>query len=326
VSRNKLFTRERLRDCDLLRPWFFPTSVDADPNELAGLIEYPCVIKPLTLSASRGVMRADDRVAFVEKFERLRALLVSPEVRAERLPDEGAYDTILVEGFIEGWEFALEGVMHHGALNALALFDKPDPLDGPFFEETIYLTPSTAPDAMQWDILDAVSRAAVAIGLTHGPIHAECRVNNRGVYILEVAARPIGGLCARSLRFQKKGEGPLASLEEVLLRHALGESPSDWRREVPASGVMMIPIPQRGIFRTVAGVDDAKAVPGIDDVQITAKTDQVLVPLPEGASYLGFIFAHAPTPDAAERALRDAHARLRFTIDPELPMLQSRNG
>jgi len=326
VSRNKLFTRERLRDCDLLRPWFFPTSVDADPNELAGLIEYPCVIKPLTLSASRGVMRADDRVAFVEKFERLRALLVSPEVRAERLPDEGAYDTILVEGFIEGWEFALEGVMHHGALNALALFDKPDPLDGPFFEETIYLTPSTAPDAMQWDILDAVSRAAVAIGLTHGPIHAECRVNNRGVYILEVAARPIGGLCARSLRFQKKGEGPLASLEEVLLRHALGEPPSDWRREVPASGVMMIPMPQRGIFRTVAGVDDAKAVPGIDDVQITAKTDQVLVPLPEGASYLGFIFAHAPTPDAAERALRDAHARLRFTIDPELPMLQSRNG
>jgi len=326
VSRNKLFTRERLRDCDLLRPWFFPTSVKADPRDLAGLIEYPCVIKPLTLSASRGVMRADDRVAFVEKFERLRTLLKSAEVRAERLPDEGAYDTILVEGFIEGWEFALEGIMHHGALNALALFDKPDPLDGPFFEETIYVTPSTAPDAMQWDILDAVSRATAAIGLTHGPIHAECRVNNRGVYILEVAARPIGGLCARSLRFQKKGEGPLVSLEEVLLRHTLGESPSDWRREAAASGVMMIPIPHRGIFRSVGGVDEASAVPGIDDVQITAKTDQVLVPLPEGASYLGFIFAHARTPDAVERALRDAHAQLQFAIDPELPMLQSRNG
>jgi len=326
VARNKLFTRERLRDCDLLRPWFFPTSVDADPKELAGQIEYPCVIKPLTLSASRGVMRADDRVAFVEKFERLRALLTSPDVRAERLSDEGAYDTILVEGFIEGWEFALEGIMHHGVLNALALFDKPDPLDGPYFEETIYVTPSTAPDAMQWDILDAVSRAAAAIGLTHGPIHAECRVNSRGVYILEVAARPIGGLCARSLRFQKKGAGPLASLEEVLLRHALGESPGDWRRETAASGVMMIPIPHRGIYRSVAGVDDARAVTGVDDVQITAKTDQVLVPLPEGASYLGFIFAHAAAPDAVERSLREAHARLRFTIDPELPMLQSRNG
>jgi hypothetical protein len=323
VSRNKLLTRERLRDCDLRRPWFFPTSIDADPMELAGMIEYPCVIKPLSLSASRGVMRADDRVAFVEAFERLRALLTSPDVRAERVPDEGAYDTILVEGFIDGWEFALEGIMHHGALNALALFDKPDPLDGPFFEETIYITPSTAPDPMQWDILDAVSRAAAAIGLTHGPIHAECRVNDRGVYILEVAARPIGGLCARSLRFQKKGEGPLASLEEVLLRHALGESPADWRREAAASGVMMIPIPQRGIYRSVAGVEEAKAVPGIDEVQITAKTDQVLVPLPEGASYLGFIFAHAGTPDAVERSLREAHRRLRFAIDPELPMLQS---
>ena len=159
--------------------------------------------------------------------------------------------------------------MHHGALNALALFDKPDPLDGPFFEETIYVTPSTAPDAMQWDILDAVSRAAAAIGLTHGPIHAECRVNNRGVYVLEVAARPIGGLCAGALRFQKNGEGPLATLEEVLLRHALGESPDDWRREAAASGVMMIPIPQRGIYRAVAGVEEAKAVPGVDDVQIT---------------------------------------------------------
>jgi len=326
ISRNKLLTRERLRDCDLPRPWFFPTSVDANPSELAGMIEYPCVLKPLTLSASRGVMRADDRVAFVEAFERLRSILASPEVRAERVPDEGAYDTILVEGFIDGWEFALEGIMHHGALNALALFDKPDPLDGPFFEETIYITPSTAPDPMQWDILDAVSRAAAAIGLTHGPIHAECRVNNRGVYILEVAARPIGGLCARSLRFQKKGEGPMATLEEVLLRHALGESPADWRRETAASGVMMIPIPHRGIFRSVTGVEDARAVPGIDDVQITAKTDQVLVPLPEGASYLGFIFAHAAAPDAAERMLRDAHARLQFAIDPELPMLQSRNG
>ena len=232
----------------------------------------------------------------------------------------------LVEEFVPGPELALEGLLDRGSLAVLALFDKPDPLDGPFFEETIYVTPSTAPDAMQWDILDAVSRAAAAIGLTHGPIHAECRVNSRGVYILEVAARPIGGRCARSLRFQKKGEGPLVSLEEVLLRHALGESPSDWRRETAASGVMMIPIPHRGVYRSVAGVDEAKAVPSVDDVQITAKPDQVLVPLPEGSSYLGFIFAHAPTPDAVERAIRDAHAQLRFTIDPELPMLQSRNG
>ena len=329
ASRNKLLTRERLRDCDLRTPWFFPTSTAADPSALAGMIEYPCVIKPLMLSASRGVMRADDPTAFVESFNRLRALLASAEVRAERAPDEGAYDTILVEGFIEGWEFALEGILHHGALNALALFDKPDPLDGPFFEETIYVTPSTAPDAMQWDIIDAVARAAAAIGLSHGPIHAECRVNDRGVYILEVAARPIGGLCAKALGFQKRDggrPGELVTLEELLMRHALGESPTDWRREPAASGVMMIPIPQRGIYRSVAGVDEAKAVAGVDDVQISAKPDQMLVPLPEGASYLGFIFAHGAAPDAVERSLRDAHARLRFAIDPELPMVQSRNG
>jgi biotin carboxylase len=326
ASRNKLLTRERLRDCDLKVPWFFPTSVTADPAALAGMIEYPCVLKPIALSASRGVMRADDAPSFIQAFERLRAMLASREVRAERATDDGAYDTVLVEGFIEGWEFALEGIMHHGALNGLALFDKPDPLDGPFFEETIYVTPSTAPDPMQWDILDAVSRAAAAIGLTHGPIHAECRVTDRGVYILEVAARPIGGRCARALRFQKKGEGPLVTLEELLLRHALGESPDDWRREAAASGVMMIPIPHRGVYRSVAGVDEAKAVPGIDDVHIAAKPDQLLVPLPEGASYLGFIFAHGATADEAERSLREAHGRLEFTIDPELPMVQSRNG
>jgi hypothetical protein len=179
---------------------------------------------------------------------------------------------------------------------------------------------------MQWDIIDAVARAAAAIGLTHGPIHAECRVNDRGVYILEVAARPIGGLCAKTLRFQKGGERPLpnpVTLEELLIRHALGESPNDWRREATASGVMMIPIPQRGIYRSVSGVDDAKSVSGVEDVQITAKPDQLLLPLPEGASYLGFVFARGEKPEAVEQSLREAHSRLHFAIDPELPMLQS---
>ena len=217
----------------------------ADPAALAAMTSYPCVMKPLTLSASRGVMRADDAASFVEAFERLRALLASADVRAERAGDDDSHAAILIEGFIEGWEFALEGIMHYGALTALALFDKPDPLDGPFFEETIYVTPSSAPEPMQWDILDAVSRAAAALGLKHGPVHAECRVNDRGVYVLEVAARPIGGLCAKSLRFQHEGKGPKVSLEELLLRHALGESPDGWRREAEASSLMMIPIPRR---------------------------------------------------------------------------------
>jgi hypothetical protein len=326
VARNKLLTRERLRDSDLLVPWFFPTPADADPQTIAATISYPCVVKPLSLSGSRGVIRADDGPSFVEAFMRVRKLLATPEIRAER--DE-AHDTVLVEGFIEGWEFALEGFLHHGALNALALFDKPDPLDGPFFEETIYVTPSMAPDSMQWDIVDAVARAAAAIGLTHGPVHAECRVNDRGVFVLEVAARPIGGLCAGALKFEKEGAkagGQTISLEELLMRHALGESVDDWRREAAASGVMMIPIPERGTYRGVEGVDAAKAVTGIDDVRMTAKPDQRLVPLPEGASYLGFIFAHGAATADVERSLREAHAHLRFIIDPEIPMVQSPNG
>jgi len=222
----------------------------------------------------------------------------------------------------------------------LALFDKPDPLDGPFFEETIYVTPSSLDADTQARLIETVARAAAAIGLTHGPIHAECRVSDRGVFVLEVAARPIGGLCARALRFEsdekrgrtpfseessEKGVRPLFSqitLEELLLRHALGESPAGWTREDRASGVMMIPIPHRGVFRHADGLDDARAVDGIDDIRVTAKADQLLVPLPEGASYLGFIFARADRPDNVDRALRAAHGHLRFAIDPEIPVLR----
>jgi biotin carboxylase len=317
IAGNKRRTRERLRDEGLLTPWFVLTSIDADPRALASTITFPSVVKPLALSGSRGVMRADDAASFVAAFERLRALLGSPEIRAER---NDAHAAVLVEGFIPGRECALEGVMHHGELHVLALFDKPDPLDGPFFEETIYVTPSAATAEAQEDITREIARAAKAMGLSHGPIHGECRVNRDGVYVLEVAARPIGGLCAGTLRFTGPGAGTVA-LEELLLRHALGEPPSRWTREACASGVMMIPIPRRGIYRDVAGVDGAegaRAVPGIDDVRITAKPDQLLLPLPEGASYLGFIFARAETPAAVTSALKAAHTRLSFTIEPEL--------
>src|SRR5207244_9862855 len=153
----------------------------------------PCIVKPVALSGSRGVMRADDPTTFGAAFERLRALLRTPEVRAER---NEAHDTVLVEGFIPGREYAVEGLLQRGALNVLAIFDKPDPLDGPFFEETIYVTPSCAPADVQARIVSAVASAAAAIGLQHGPVHAECRVNDEGVFVLEAAARPIGGLCA----------------------------------------------------------------------------------------------------------------------------------
>jgi len=236
IARNKLLTRERLRDSDLLVPWFFPTSIGADPSALASMAAFPCVVKPLFPSEGRGVMRADDAVTFVDAFRRLREQLASVDADA----DDGERDAALVEGYIDGWEFVLVGVMHHGALHAFALIDKPDPLEGPLFQDTLYVIPSLAPEPMQWDILDAVSRAAASMGLRHGPFRAECRVSDRGVYVLGVAAEPLDAPWAAALRFQKDGKGALIGYEDLLLRHALGESPNDWRREPEASGVMKV--------------------------------------------------------------------------------------
>jgi hypothetical protein len=279
---------------------------------------FPAVLKPVSLSGSRGVMRVDAATGLEAAVHRLRRILARPDIRAQR---DAAHDLLMVESFIEGHEFALEGVMTAGRLQTLAIFDKPDPLDGPFFEETIYLTVQSLDTEKSRRIVDAVAAAAAAIGLHHGPVHAECRINASGVFVLEVAARPIGGICARALRFERNGE--IISLEELLLRHALGEETGAWHRESCASGVMMIPIPRRGIYRGVHGADAARCVAGVDDVAITAKEGQLLLPLPEGASYLGFIFARAAAPHMVDRALREAHRALSFAIDLEVPVLQS---
>jgi len=328
VARDKWRTRTRLREAKLPVPWFQVFTIDRPPGEIASRLPYPCVVKPVALSGSRGVIRADSEAEFNEAFERVRRLLRSADLRAERTP---LHDVALVESFIAGREFALEGVLHDGSLRTIALFDKPDPLDGPFFEETIYVTPSAEGAAVQLEIERAIASAAAALGLKNGPVHAECRVNDRGVYVLEVAARPIGGLCARAIRLEmaddrQADEGRFRSLEEFLLRDALGEPQRGWRRERDASAVMMIPIPAGGMYRSVDGVDAARAVPHVHDVQITAKPDHLLVPLPEGATYLGFIFARAAGAPDTVRALREAHACLRFTIEPALRVLQSANG
>ena len=316
TARDKRRTRERLRDAGLPSPLVrvVPATIDARP--LAAELTYPVVIKPAALSGSRGVMRADNPAGFVVAFDRLRLLLVSEDVQAMH---DAALSHIIVESFIEGREFAIEGVLERGRLQTLAVFDKPDPLDGPYFEETIYVTPSQAGDAELAAIEHGVQAAVAALGLYHGAIHAECRVNAEGVFVLEVAARPIGGLCARALRFDGPS-GATAGLEELLLRQALGESVTAWRRERRAAGVMMIPIPAGGFYRRVHGIDDAARVDDIEEVRITAKPDQPLVPLPEGSSYLGFIFSRADDPVAAEGALRAAHACLTFDIDRRLPM------
>ena len=272
---------------------------------------YPCVLKPLGLSGSRGVIRADNDGEFVAAFDRIRHLLARPQIRTARA---GLEDEILVEDYIDGDEFALEGLLTAGALRTFAIFDKPDPLSGPFFEETIYLTPSRLPAPVQVDVSHQVGRAASALGLRHGPIHAECRISRDGtIYVLEVAARPIGGLCSMVLTFD--GGVPL---EEVLLRHAIGDPIEGVARERAAAAVMMIPIPRSGLLKEVRGEGAARRVPGVTDIRITAKRDQLLEQLPEAGSYLGFIFARAETAADAERAVRDAHARLRFDIAREI--------
>jgi biotin carboxylase len=313
ASRNKFIARERFRRAGLPTPEYFLVLIDIDPVEAARSAPYPCVLKPLGLSGSRGVIRADDESGFCAAAERIRKLLESPEVRQRA----DAQDRFLhVEAYIPGREYAIEGVVTDGRLQVLAIFDKPDPLEGPFFEETLYVTPSREPDRVQTELAQAVQDGIRALGLTHGPVHAEARYNDAGAWLLEIAARPIGGLCAGSLRF---GNG--MRLEELILRHALGEDVTAIRREAMASGVMMIPIPSSGIYRGVAGLEEASTVPGITDVIITAKEGQRMLKLPEGASYLGFAFAAAQTPAAVEAALRKAHSRLQFRVAGELPLL-----
>ena len=315
-SRNKLAARDAFRSAGLVAPAYARVDIDIDAASIAGDLSYPVVVKPLGLSGSRGVMRADTAEAFVAAFGRLRRLLRAADIQLER---DSIHQSALIESFIPGREYAVEGVLTAGTFTPFAIFDKPDPLDGPFFEETIYVTPSRAAASTQQAILRAVAAAAAALGLIHGPVHAECRVNDDGVYVLEVAARPIGGLCSRALRFMRAGK--LVPLEHVLLRHALGESLDDVEREHRASGVMMIPIPHGGVFRAVHGVAAAREASSIDAVHITARTDSVLTPLPEGRSYLGFIFASGEAPAGVEAALREAHRRLEFTIDRELPVV-----
>ena len=345
AARDKYVMRCLLRDGGAAVPWFRRFTTADDPAVVAAQVPYPCVVKPLNLNGSRGVMRADSPEELIAAIGRLSRLIAvggqtpspqpspggrggaepSPKGRGgqDPLPNplprgEGAFSpaSYLVEAFIPGVEVALEGLLDDGQLRVLALFDKPDPLDGPFFEETIYVTPSRLPAETQAAIEQATADAARALGLRVGPIHAELRVNEAGAWIVEVAGRSIGGLCSQVLRF-----GVDASLEELILRQAVGLPLGDVGRRDRAAGVMMIPIPSAGLLRAVDGVEAAAAVPLVASVEITARLHYPLTPLPEGDSYLGFIFARGETPAEVEAALRAAHGCLRFTIEPLLPLL-----
>ena len=327
ICRDKYAARTLLAGAGLNVPGFVRLPLATPPAAAAQRIErtvgLPCVLKPLALSGSRGVIRADTPEETEAAFARIAAMLRTPEIRVLR---ENTSEFIQAESYVPGVEVAVEAIMERGRLRLLAIFDKPDPLAGPFFEETIYVTPSRLTQEQQEAIAQTLRTAVASLGLIHGPIHAEFRLHESAVWPMEVAARSIGGLCSRALRFARTGANSSAhdwmSLEELLIRLALGESVSNIARERTAAGVMMVPIPQAGIYHDVQGVEQALATPGIEEVLITAKPEQRLASLPEGGSYLGFIFARAPRPEQVEQALHAAHGNLRFTIGADLPVLR----
>lgn len=300
VARKDLL-REALEAAGVAAPAWRRIEPGEDPAVAAAEVRFPCVAKPVALSGSRGVLRADDPDELEESVARIRRLLASPSVRE---PAGQGGEVVLVEAYVPGPEVALEGLLRRGSLHPLALFDKPDQASGPTFEETILVTPSRLPPEVLDRIVETVQRAVTAVGLLEGALHAELRIGPDGPVVLELAARSIGGRCSKALTF-----GTGSTLEELLLRAALGESPP-LEPSGPASGVLMLPVERAGRLREIRGIDAALAVEGIVEIDITAHEGMELVPLPEGDRYLGFVFARADTPERVEAALRAAWRRL----------------
>lgn len=303
ATRNKVQLRRALRG-KVRQPQYQVSDVTGDVGAVAAHVEFPVVMKPISLSASRGVIRADTVAEAVAAAERIRLILA----RAGRSPNE----PILIERFVPGVEVAVEGILRNGRLDVLAVLDKPDPLDGPYFEETIYVSPSRLHPEMLEDVIEVTEAAVSAIGLVQGPIHAELRIDRARAVLIEVAARPIGGLCGRALQFGLLG----TTLEELILESVLKLS-----RHTPAlapnsTGVMMLPVPRSGVLQKIEGIERAAAVPGITGVEITAPVGKRIEALPEGDRYLGFLFAQSDDAADTERALRDAFAELSIDITP----------
>jgi biotin carboxylase len=312
AARDKRRMRERLANAGVPQPLARVLEPDADLDAFARATSFPCVVKPPMLTGSQGVIRADGSRELVDAALRVRRILERHPSSWSKNPD---FHRLLVEEFVDGPEIAVEALLDSGRLVPTAVFDKPDDLAGPYFEETLYVTPSRHPPATVAAALRVTEQAAHALGLVQGPIHAELRLDARGPVMIEIAARSIGGLCSRTLELAAN------NLEELLIRHAVGlprgASPSGDAR---AAGVMMIPITKNGVLRKVEGLEAARAVPGVDSVEITARPGEAMRKLPEGASYLGFVFAHAKTPAEVETALRQAHAQLRFDFAPLLDL------
>ena len=308
AASNKQTMRSLLQQAGLPCPNFLVVGIDEKPENITPQVTFPCVLKPLTLSGSCGVIRADDPESFQNAFSRISHLLQS----FDRPEQDLAGRQILIEDFIPGIEVALEGLLTKDTFHPLALFDKPDPLNGPYFEETIYVTPSRLPHDIQTRISESLAKAARAIGLREGPVHGELRINDQEIWVIEVAARSIGGKCSRMLEF-----GTGKSLEELILLHALGQELPSLDLTKKAGGVMMIPIPQEGILERIEGQEEAEQVAGVEELVMTAEPGDLLIPLPEGKRYLGFILARGSKPEEVEETLRKSHHQLTVVMKPQ---------
>ncbi|MGD9714768.1 MAG: ATP-grasp domain-containing protein [Thermomicrobiales bacterium] len=308
AARDKLVMREALRAAGAPTPWFVPLPLGTDLGGILRQISYPCVVKPTRLSGSRGVIRANDEAELSSAVDRVKSILASEGAATDQ-------PQLLIEQYLPGEEVAVEGILSNGTLTVLAIFDKPDPLVGPFFEETIYVTPSRHSALLKRQIHQRTAEAAAALGIHHGPVHAELRLSESDAWVIEIAGRSIGGLCSTILEFSA-GQ----SLEEVILRNAVGRSVHDTALRDDAAGVMMIPIPRSGVLKRVDGISEARQVPGVTGIEITARLNTPIVALPEGSAYLGFIFARGDTPEQVETAVRQAHSRLTIRIETLLPM------
>jgi biotin carboxylase len=306
---DKARQRQRWAAAGVAQPAFrlVPAAAPQDAiGQAAAAVGFPCVVKAVSLSASQGILRADDAAAAVTAAQRIRQVLAAA--------GRPAAEPVLVEEYLPGPELSIDGLLTGGDLTVTAVFDKPATPDGPTFEETLLVTPSRLPQPVLAAAIRTVGQAARALGLASGPVHAELRIDDRGGQpgpaMLELAARCIGGLCSRTLRFPGA-----QTLEELVLASALGQPVAAAGFE-PARpcGVFMLPVPRPGVLRAIQGRAAATAVPGITGLTITIPVGQQVLPLPDGDRYLGFIFAEAGTRQEVEQALTAANDRLRVVI------------
>lgn len=299
ATRDKRELRQRLRENNISQPKTFDI---LELEQGRGEIPFPVVVKPSKGSGSIGVTKAQNQQ------ELTKSLITVQDVIAKMTISN---QCIVVEEYIPGVEFAVDILVTDGKLHVLVIFEKPDPLVGPFFAETIYVTPPHLTDSQLEALHSVIQKCIRALSINNGPLHLELRLTSANDWVpIDIASRSIGGNCSNALAFASN-----TSLEELIIQNALGLEVINTQRERRASGVYMIPAETLGTLVAVHGVEAALKVRFVEDIQITVKPGTKTVPLPFDNQYLGFIFAKAPGAKTVEKALRTARALLEIEVD-----------